>query len=298
MLAPSPSQHCDPIPCGLVSLWDMINFSLHSFYWQLRLLQQQVDFGEMPGSEAPISKDDQNTAEAFIAHAKQRSDEMGLTATAHRIRKMDLALKYQPLTRSKLADEYRFLIETIEGDIKDMHFYHYPKEKGLLVANVSVDWAKTLGAFKSAAADIEASVDCYALGHNRSSVYHSMMVLELGLASLAKRLKVRMKGDRATWGPIINNIREEIDRRRKHLATTPKGSTPRPARAAKAEKALLEGCEEAAIEFRYFTNVWRNHIAHGRGDYDENDAKKVMEQVRTFMEVISTKLRLKEVVTA
>ena len=39
MLAPSPSQHCDPIRYGPVSLWEMINFSLYGFVWALKLLE-------------------------------------------------------------------------------------------------------------------------------------------------------------------------------------------------------------------------------------------------------------------
>jgi hypothetical protein len=66
------------------------------------------------------------------------------------------------------------------------------------------------------------------------------------------------------------------------------------AKMASSTARFLDACEEAATEFRYFASVWRNHIAHARGNYDENDAKKVLDHVRSFMETIATKLRLKE----
>ena len=104
----------------------------------------------------------------------------------------------------------------------------------------------------------------YALGHNNASVYHSMMVLERGLPPFAKRLNVKVKPNRNSCGPIIDDIRKEIDARQAKLAQPPKGSKPLSKGAAQTEKRFLEACQETAIEFRYFTDIWRNHIAHGR----------------------------------
>jgi hypothetical protein len=48
---------------------------------------------------------------------------------------------------------------------------------------------------------------------------------------------------------------------------------------------------EAATEFVWFKEAWRNHVAHGRARYDENDALKVITHVRGFMERLSTRLK-------
>jgi hypothetical protein len=48
---------------------------------------------------------------------------------------------------------------------------------------------------------------------------------------------------------------------------------------------------EAAKEFVYFKEAWRNHAMHGRASYDENDARKVMTHVREFMTVLSKHLK-------
>jgi hypothetical protein len=105
---------------------------------------------------------------------------------------------------------------------------------------------------------------------------------------------VKTKPKRDSWGPIIEDIRKEIDNRLALARKPPAGTKPITAGIAKVRTAFLEACQEAAIEFRYFGDVWRNHIAHGRGDYDENDAKKVLEHVRSYMETISGKIGLKE----
>jgi hypothetical protein len=43
----------------------------------------------------------------------------------------------------------------------------------------------------------------------------------------------------------------------------------------------------AAKEFTYFREAWRNHVAHGRANYDDNDAMKVLTHVREFMSILA-----------
>lgn len=198
------------------------------------------------------------------------------------------------LTARRLHIDTSTLHQALTDDIQERQFYHYPKDKGLLLLGVSVDWAGTLAAFPSAEPDIRAAVDCYALGHNHASVYHCMMVLERGLPALADRLKAPIKKERPTWRDITYVIRNAIDRRRAAAASPPKGKKPLKGAAAKNEYDFLAVCGKAALEFTFFEHAWRNHIAHGRANYDENDAKKVLDHVRTFMEIIASKIKVKE----
>lgn len=120
-----------------------------------------------------------------------------------------------------------------------------------------------------------------------------MMVLEEGLPALAKKLGVKVHPNRSTWGPLIDDTRKAVDDALDKLAKPPKGTKPLSPKSHKKRKEFLEACQEAALDMRHFKNVWRDHIAHKRGDYDENDAKKALDHVRSFMEIVSTKLKLK-----
>ena len=193
-----------------------------------------------------------------------------------------------------LAQSFCLCITLLEAELKQHHFYHYPKDKGDLVLRASKEWSIVAKAFPSAKKDIVGAVDCYALGHDHASIYHCMMILERGLPVFAKRAGTKFKKDRPTWKDMIDDVRAQIDLRRNALHSPPKGG-PRPSRTkARRERPFLEACGLAALEFKFFEHAWRNHMAHGRAAYDENDAKKVLEHVRTFMEVIATKLKLKE----
>jgi hypothetical protein len=50
-----------------------------------------------------------------------------------------------------------------------------------------------------------------------------------------------------------------------------------------ARNERLQFLSEAAIEMRYFKDGWRNYVSHGRGAYDEHNARGIIEHVRAFM---------------
>jgi len=192
----------------------------------------------------------------------------------------------------ELENHLRNLRETIEREVKQHHFYHYPLDKAKKIVSFEEDWGAVLARFNDVKTNAFSATDCYALGHDNACIYHSMMVLESGLPALARRLKVPFKADKALWGALIEDIRDKIDNELKVRAHPPKGSKPVSQIAAKRRGEFLSKCQEAAMQFGYFKDIWRNHIAHGRADYDENDALKVLTHVRDFMEVLATKLKL------
>lgn len=297
-LASGPSQPPTlAIPYGLVSLWDMMNFSLNDFIWTYRLIVQERNAAALRAAAAAQP----GMAMSDVDLERLKANVEGIASSLNalfigedRLARLLTAIRLGNVAHETVAYELSVLMEAVEDAVKYERFYHYPRDKGLLVLRIPGDWAATLASFPSAREDVEAAVDCYALGHPNASIHHSMMVLERGLPLLARKLRVSVDKNRATWAPIIDNIRDEIDTRRRALGRPPRGTTPPTGAAARAEKKLLEPCQEAAIEFRYFADVWRNHIAHGRADYDDDDAKRVLGHVRTFMEVIATKLKLKE----
>ena len=279
----------------------MINFTLDQFIVTLKFIRGFYDDSSAKSesnSAAVVTEEEKKLFFGSFDTVRAIFMKMDLPTVIHRVSHVYFIFSSGEVLHSKLKQEMEVLFDAIENDIGAESFYHYPRAKGLFLRKIKNDWKNTLAAFPSAQKDINGAVDCYAIGHDKGSIYYCMMILERGLPALAKRVGLKPSANRDSWGPIIKNIQTKIDTRRSHLAGSPKGSKPLSARAAKAERQLLENCQEAATEFRYFAEVWRNHIAHGRGHYDENDAKKVLEHVRTYMETISLKLKLKEKVNA
>jgi hypothetical protein len=273
----------------------MLNFDLHAFMWTLILIRQEYRAASSKAALSPSgTRMDEADRKRLLSNLESVAATLGKLYIAE-----DRLGTLQTFARvgggyAEVAHELMALDSDVLSATKYERFYHYPRDKGLLVLRIPGDWADVLAAFPSASEDIRCAVDCYALAHPNASIHHSMMILERGLPLLAKRLRVTIAKNRATWGPIITDIRNEIDRRRAALAAPPRGTAPLSPAAARVVRKLLEPCEEAAIEFRYFTNVWRNHIAHGSGNYDDEEAKRVLEHVRTFMTILAAKLGVKE----
>lgn len=133
--------------------------------------------------------------------------------------------------------------------------------------------------FPSASLDIEEVGKCLAFERWTAAVFHAMRVLQIGLNAMAKKLGIEYKD--TNWNTIIDQIEAEI----KKISKASSGS---------AWKEKEQFYSEAATQFRYFKNAWRNHIVHGRQSYDEKRTRAIFEHVKQFMTHISTGVYIEE----
>jgi hypothetical protein len=104
-----------------------------------------------------------------------------------------------------------------------------------------------------------------------------MRVLEHGLRVLAK--DVGKTFDVQVWQTIIDQIESAIRELGKTL----------PAGQAKSER--LQFLSSAAKEFVFFKDGWRNYVSHNKASYDPLQAQSALGHVKTFMSVLSSRLR-------
>jgi hypothetical protein len=115
------------------------------------------------------------------------------------------------------------------------------------------------------------------MGHSTASVFHFMRVLEHGLRSMAANVGVDFGVQ--NWQTVIDQIESSIRTMAKKL----------PAGSQKSDR--LQFLSEAAKEFSYFKDGWRNYVSHARGTYDVHQARSVMEHVRSFMTTLAAHLQ-------
>jgi len=48
---------------------------------------------------------------------------------------------------------------------------------------------------------------------------------------------------------------------------------------------------EAATQFRFIKNAWRNHAMHARATYDETQAREIYNSVGAFLRQLANHLR-------
>lgn len=238
------------------------------------------------GEKNPVVKDDPDY-QATIADTKKGVDttaQMAEQALAYlKCPHIDQAIKsltWWSKRENPSWDDLRAKVialrNAIDTELKQYFYYQYPKQKAQVFVSWKEDWSATIRAFPSVENEIYRATDCYALGHDIASVFHSMRVLECGLRAVAA--DVGLKFDLQQWHNIIEQIEAGITTERK---TLPKGE---------ARNERLQFLSEAAKEFFYFKDGWRNYVSHNRADYDEHQALSVLSHVRSFMNHLASQL--------
>jgi hypothetical protein len=125
--------------------------------------------------------------------------------------------------------------------------------------------------------EVRDASQCFALAQWTAAVFHSMRILELGLREIATTLQVPLapRIDTENWKNIIDQIESKI-REMEALPRSP------------VKSQTLQVYSEAAVQFRYFKDAWRNHVMHSRSSYDEQEAQSILNHVRDFMRHVAS----------
>ena len=185
---------------------------------------------------------------------------------------------FQCETQQQYSDQAWVLMEIALNELDGHIFGFIPKSHGAYFAQDALFGPEVNTEFADAVVDIKEAGNCYALGRYTACVFHLMRVLEIALHKVAKDLAVTFPAaiELENWQNIIEKIESAIRDKEK----LPKGTY-------KSEE--LQYYSEAAKEFRYFKDAWRNHVSHSRVEYEIHDATKIMEHVRDFMQHLATR---------
>ena len=176
--------------------------------------------------------------------------------------------------RGEMSILFRVLHESIIADLKGHCFLVIPEENVELYAQPKPLFGEDVGrVFPEAIYDVEEGTRCLALEQWTAAVFHMMRVLEKGLRWLAAEVGATMEPEveLENWKVVIDQIEAKI----RALENQQKS-------AAKSEKSQFY-CE-AATNFYYFKEAWRNHVSHSRATYDDRQAREIWGHVRSFMQ--------------
>lgn len=170
------------------------------------------------------------------------------------------------------------LDKSLSKELSIARFIHVPQDKVTFYDNHQL-FQYVVAKFPSAALDIREAGTCFALARPTACVFHLMRVLEKGLHAFAGSLGVSFPAaiELENWAKIIDKIEGEI----RKLQNQPKSNQ---------KSADLQFSSEAATEFRYFKDAWRNHVAHSRTAYTDPEAQKIMQHVAEFMQHLAKRL--------
>jgi hypothetical protein len=130
--------------------------------------------------------------------------------------------------------------------------------------------------FPSMSYEIREAGNSFAMERWTACVFHAMRILELALHILARELKITFPNDLEleNWKNVIDKIESTI----KDMEQLPK---------SKDKSDKLKFFFGAAMQFRWFKDAWRNHVAHVRESYDEGRALSIINHVGEFVEQLA-----------
>jgi hypothetical protein len=283
----------------VVSLLDMLEFSARDY------IELTYQIGLHLGSTQQRKVDGQ-TAGTLMANLVSETSRLGLAVTKEQVTAMILEIVKQNPSRlsfsldakgllrfakvgtddvgtddyvfdpSRLAHYFETIYTTLKAELGTLLFKVIPRER----ANYSSSaWLKTSPValkFPTSFQELDRAGTCYALGQPTSSVFHSMRALEPALAALAKPFNVSSAHD--NWQNVIQQIEAAV--------RTLGGQAKSP---QKIEDEKFFG---GATSHLYFVkNAWRNHVAHTRDSYSDDEAAKVMQHSLEFIESLCPRLQ-------
>ena len=158
--------------------------------------------------------------------------------------------------------------QAISSEMQSRLFLWIPPEKIKYYDQAELFGPGVNESFPSTERDVRSAGTCYAADEGTASVMHLMRVLELGLNVLA--LKLGIAFERREWENVINDMECVIK----------KINGPHAGNDWREQQRFYS---EAAKDFRYFKNAWRNHAMHAHEHYDPSEERLILEHVGAFM---------------
>lgn len=272
-------------PFRIVSLWEMHKFRADMFFAiasTVENVRAGANFLAKLASHEKIPDDiwkgEPETLRSVIRHC----DDVGMEYVQPHINRMleRFEGKYGGYDSARLATDLGELYWRVQDEMEKILVMRIPKDRSDYFEKVQLFGPEVATNFPSANFDIEEAGNCYATDRNTACVFHSMRVLEHGLRALAADLQISFSTpiELENWQNIIEKIESEI----REINKQPKGMQ---------KTQDLQFYSEAAKEFRYFKDAWRNHVSHSREEYGDAEAYRVLTHVKDFMQHLATRLK-------
>jgi hypothetical protein len=259
----------------LITWWDMLKRSADEYIALGRELEaMSLCFYMMEESEdkGGLRPDETESLNKTLKELHKHCNTLELVVASEQI---TMALTNPPKTRQALE----YLVSGILAELKSRLFLFFPTQSAKWYECETLLNETGRQRFPRAYAEIRHAGNCIAFELYDGAVFHSMRALEHGLRATATQLNVSFPFpiELAEWQNIIEKIESEV-RAMKALAKSPQ------------KDADTQFYSEAATQFMYFKDAWRNHVSHVRTVYNQSQAVEVLEHVGKFIGRISERV--------
>ncbi len=224
-------------------------------------------------ADRKLNQEQASGLEQFMKSVEGYCGEIGLKMSVKQCN--DLRTKAQGLTNRQAVEAIAQVDKLIQWEMEDSLFMFISSDHAKFYNPQQLFGNDVDTKFSKASFNIKEAGNCLALNRATAAVFHLMSALEVPLDSLAHALGLPYS--QKNWETILRDIEQQIQ------AISP-GSGPN----WKTDKEFFG---QAALEFRFFKDAWRNHTMHARAKYDWDEAKLISEHVKAFMVHLATRLQ-------
>jgi hypothetical protein len=266
----------------LLSWWDMERFSARGFFLignLLGILPASVrkaahpEHYDIDGNEI-VSDEMKNHVAVWVMEIQKYCEEIVLGSAIEHCKRFVWRLE-RKRTFSDVSHDIEELKNRILDDMKEELFLHVPSEHAKFYQPIDGFGSEVHEAFPSTVYDIGEAHTCLALERPTASVFHLMRVLEVALVSLGKVFGLHL--DHTNWAPAIEQIQSKIRDMGKDSAW----------RQFADWKDKQEFYSQAVDYLQITKDAWRNHTAHARGKFTQEEARVRLMNVKLFMQKIA-----------
>jgi hypothetical protein len=256
-------------PRKIFTLWDMIELFVRevvNLCYSVEYFVKQTEMGNWtPATQTNVKK----ALERSIPTLQKICPDGAQVLTERLISEIDSGMN---LERAKhAATELR---HRINDDSRAVFFLLLSHASHGQYTKANLFGEDVFNKFPSVTWDIAEAGKCLALDRGTACVFHLNRIVEVGLASLAKRLRIMPQ---TNWGAYLRQIDDNI-----------KLKKARPIWFSRNEEFF----KLAAIRIGAVKDVWRNPTTHHiERTYTPEQAKEIFDAIGQLMRHLATKLR-------
>jgi hypothetical protein len=257
-------------------------------------LQVAIRFGQILGASAMHEKKlDANVLKDSLTFLYDETVRLKLSVTHQQLSQMiaevaktnpanvkvgenRMEIKGASLDIQRMNHYVESVYATLQAELGSMLFKAIARERNSYVDGSWLHDSSIVAAFPTAAKELERAGICYALGQPTATVFHSMRALEPVLVALAAPFGISAKFE--NWQNIINDIEAKV---------RALGQLPKSQQKVDDEKFFGEACSH----LYFIKNAWRNHVAHARDSYSDDEGLKVLQHSKEFVESLCPRLK-------
>jgi len=263
------------IPTGirLWSLWDMLKFSAWEFVQIATMLERADNMAELYDDAHVMGQIKTARFKNIVNYIEKNIKEVpALKISLMCVQSLN---RWRENTKAATQQEFKMhvgeLRRTLERELSTITCLSISSEDRDYYENPELFGNTVTAAFPLARFDIDEAGKCIATDRDTAAVFHLMRVLENALNLLSARLGVSFEN--RNWQNVIQDIEAKI---REIDKAGPSGDKEK-------WRANLHFYSEAATNFRYFKDAWRNYSMHVHDTYSHESAKMIYSHVRSFM---------------